>query len=80
MFDDIYVCEHIHKTCTCRKPWPGMLKQAIKDHNIDIAKCVFIGDTEYDEAAALAVGVRFIKVDEKYTFADAVNTITQQAG
>ncbi|MDP6293924.1 MAG: HAD-IIIA family hydrolase [Candidatus Woesearchaeota archaeon] len=78
LFDDYYVCEHIHGTCTCRKPWPDMLKKAIKDHNIDIQKAVFIGDTEYDEAAALAVGVRFIKVDDKFTFADAVNQILSE--
>lgn len=75
LFDKYYVCEHIHGTCECRKPWPGMIMKALKDYKMRPEHAVLIGDTQYDEAAALAAGVRFIKVDETHTVLDAVERI-----
>lgn len=53
-----YYCTH-HKNArsTHRKPEPGMILEAARDHDLDLAKSVFIGDTETDAQAARAAGV-----------------------
>ncbi len=40
-----------------RKPEPGMILEAARDHNVDLARSVFVGDTETDALAARAAGV-----------------------
>ena len=40
-----------------RKPAPGMLLQAAKDHDIDLARSAMIGNAPSDMAAAAAAGV-----------------------
>jgi D-glycero-D-manno-heptose 1,7-bisphosphate phosphatase len=52
-----YYC--VHKSdegCDCRKPRPGMLVRAAADFGIDLARSVFIGDSETDVLAARAAG------------------------
>lgn len=41
----------------CRKPAPGMLLQASKEHDIDLSRSVLIGDKESDIQAGIAAGV-----------------------
>jgi D-glycero-D-manno-heptose 1,7-bisphosphate phosphatase len=41
-----------------RKPHSGMINQAIVDFNLEISKCVLIGDKESDMAAGVSAGVR----------------------
>lgn len=61
----IYHCPHHEEdNCECRKPQPGMLLQAAKDHNINLAKAVFIGDRETDEQAGKAAGCKTIRIEE----------------
>jgi D,D-heptose 1,7-bisphosphate phosphatase len=48
--------------CHCRKPKPGMLLDAARDFNIDLAQSWFIGDTERDVVAGQAAGVKTIGV------------------
>ena len=64
----VYFCPH-HPTegsseytqpCNCRKPAPGMFEQAIKEHQIDVANSVMIGDSWRDVIAAEAVQVQTI--------------------
>lgn len=58
--DAIYFCPHhenandpnYRSICDCRKPRPGMLRQAAKDFGLDLAKCVLIGDRTVDLQAA----------------------------
>ena len=38
--------------CECRKPHPGMLFQAQREHNLDLTRTWFIGDDERDAQAA----------------------------
>jgi D-glycero-D-manno-heptose 1,7-bisphosphate phosphatase len=50
-----YYCPHhpdYTGDCNCRKPKPGMLLQAARDWNIDMAKSIMIGDKESDMFAA----------------------------
>lgn len=56
-FDKVYICPHQHNEgCICRKPSTGMLLQAAKDNNLDLKRCVVIGDRWTDIMAADEVG------------------------
>jgi D-glycero-D-manno-heptose 1,7-bisphosphate phosphatase len=46
-----------------RKPNPGMLRAALEDWPVDVARSVMIGDQDSDVAAAAAVGVRGLKYE-----------------
>ena len=48
----------------CRKPEPGMLKQAARDWPIDLSCSFLIGDKD-DDMAAAAFHIRGIKFDSK---------------
>ena len=68
--DGIYFCPHhpdsgfegeikeLKFDCDCRKPKPGMLLQAAKDFNIDLARSYMIGDGEHDRGAGEAAGCK----------------------
>ena len=55
-FDRIYYCPHYlssenpeyRKDCSCRKPFPGMAHQAVKDLNIDPTNSYMVGDKMED--------------------------------
>ena len=53
-----YYCPHLPDAgCECRKPKAGMILQAAKDWNIDLAYSRLIGDKESDLEAGRAAGV-----------------------
>lgn len=52
----------LRRASFCRKPAPGMIKQAVDDLGLDLAECVMVGDSEVDIAAAKAAGIRSILV------------------
>jgi D-glycero-D-manno-heptose 1,7-bisphosphate phosphatase len=57
--DAVYHCPHApdHRPpCDCRKPAPGMFMRAARDHGLDLARSVFIGDRVRDIAPAGALG------------------------
>ena len=57
--DKIIYCPHRpDEKCTCRKPEPGMLLQAAREMNIDLANSYFVGDSATDMIAARKVGCR----------------------
>ena len=45
-----------------RKPSPGMILQAKREHQIDLARSIFIGDKEIDVECGRNAGVRTIRV------------------
>jgi len=47
---------------TCRKPAPGMVVEAARDHQIDLSRSFLIGDKEIDIECAHNAGVRAIRV------------------
>jgi histidinol-phosphate phosphatase family protein len=62
-FDAFYYCpHHPDDHCSCRKPEPGMLVDAGRDHHIDLRRSFVIGDKESDMLLAAAVGARGILV------------------
>ena len=49
VIDGIYYCPHdIEDHCGCRKPEPGMLLKAAREHDIDLGRSWMIGDSESD--------------------------------
>lgn len=57
----IYYCPHEMKdNCDCRKPKPGMLIRAAKEHCFDLKKSTFIGDDEKDYLVSKAVGCKSV--------------------
>lgn len=57
--DAIYYCPHHPESgCECRKPKPGMLLQAMREHDVDPRQSFMIGDLPTDVAAAEAAGIR----------------------
>ena len=61
--DGIYYCpHHPDDGCACRKPRPGMLKQATEDLNIDLQRSYLVGDHLSDVEAARAAGCQGVLV------------------
>ena len=56
------VVEELKGNCTCRKPQPGMLKQAAEDHHLDLARSFVVGDRWHDVELAQNVGAKGILV------------------
>ncbi len=60
--DGIYSCPHhpehgppeYRRDCDCRKPKPGMVRQAVSDLDLDPGRSVVVGDHASDSALALA--------------------------
>jgi histidinol-phosphate phosphatase family protein len=56
-FDKVYICPHRHEEgCACRKPSSGMLKRAAVENQLDLNRCVVIGDRWTDLLAADEAG------------------------
>jgi D-glycero-D-manno-heptose 1,7-bisphosphate phosphatase len=52
-----YYCPHMPSdNCICRKPKPELLYRAASEFNVDLARSIFIGDSESDVRAARAAG------------------------
>jgi D-glycero-D-manno-heptose 1,7-bisphosphate phosphatase len=63
--DAIYYCPHEYEPpCACRKPQPGMLLGAAREHGIDLARSWMIGDSGHDVEAGRAAGCRTVRVTE----------------
>jgi D-glycero-D-manno-heptose 1,7-bisphosphate phosphatase len=63
VIDAVYFCPHeTTPPCTCRKPAPGMLLQAAKEHQIDLSASWMIGDSEADVAAGKNAGCKAVLV------------------
>jgi D-glycero-D-manno-heptose 1,7-bisphosphate phosphatase len=64
----IYACPHHPEAgCECRKPKPGMLLQAAREHNIDLTHSYAVGDTPRDIAAGRAAGCQTVLVLSGHT-------------
>ncbi|KWX61429.1 HAD-IIIA family hydrolase [Mycobacterium sp. NAZ190054] len=62
-FDSWQVCVHGEDDgCRCRKPAPGMVLSAAAELGVPPHRCVVIGDTGGDVAAALSAGARAVLV------------------
>ena len=65
--DDIKVCYHTEADgCDCRKPKPGMLVEAAREWQIDLARSFMVGDRWRDVAAGKAAGCYTFFIDYEY--------------
>jgi len=65
--DAVYFCPHkTEDACECRKPNPGMLELAAREHGLDLRNSWVVGDRYADLELAHAVGGRGILVMTGY--------------
>ena len=63
--EQIYYCPHAKEPpCACRKPAPGMLLTAAREHQIDLSASWLIGDSESDVEAGKRAGCRTLQIVE----------------
>jgi D-glycero-D-manno-heptose 1,7-bisphosphate phosphatase len=70
--DAYYYCPHLPDgsvpryavECACRKPAPGMLEAAAREHNVDLRRSYMVGDSVRDVEAGRRAGCRPILVGE----------------
>jgi D-glycero-D-manno-heptose 1,7-bisphosphate phosphatase len=65
--DAYYYCPHhpdfgVTRTCSCRKPLPGLIMQAQQDFDIDLDRSYMVGDKISDIHAGEAAGVKPLMV------------------
>ena len=66
--DETRVCPHRQDAgCRCRKPKPGMLRQAARKWHIDPRKSFVVGDRSSDIIAGQAIGCYTVFVDRGYS-------------
>lgn len=60
--DAHYLCPHQTGTCSCRKPLPGLIVQALVEHpEIDLDECLLVGDAA-DVQLARSLGLPGVQV------------------
>ncbi len=63
LIEATYFCPDVPgQPSKCRKPAPGMILEAARDHHIDLGRSFFIGDKEIDVKCGQNAGVRTIRV------------------
>ena len=69
--DAFYYCPYhpdynSDEECECRKPSPKLVFDAVKEHQIDITKSYFVGDTAADIICGFNAGLKTILVETGY--------------
>jgi len=63
LIDATYFCPDVPgQHSSCRKPAPGMIVEATREHQINLARSFLIGDKEIDAECGRNVGMRTIRV------------------
>lgn len=79
-FDSWQICVHdTHHGCECRKPAPGMVRAAAEELGVDPGRCVLIGDTGGDMAAALSADADAVLVPTERTRPEEVTEARSRA-
>lgn len=62
--DAVYCCPHQDSdNCNCKKPKPGLVLQAQRDHHLDLESCYVVGDLgKGDMTLARSVGCKAVLV------------------
>jgi D-glycero-D-manno-heptose 1,7-bisphosphate phosphatase len=61
----VYYCPHEKQPpCSCRKPAPGMLLTAARDHEIDLSSSWMIGDSDIDVEAGRNAGCKTVRISQ----------------
>lgn len=70
--DGVYFCPHdIEPPCACRKPAPGMLREAAHDHNIALYESWMIGDSASDIQAGMNAGCKTARVTQSHELSES---------
>jgi D-glycero-D-manno-heptose 1,7-bisphosphate phosphatase len=64
--DEFRVCDHDGDACGCRKPKPGMLIDAAREHGIALERSYLVGDRWRDIEAGRRAGCSTIFIDRGY--------------
>jgi len=65
--DDFRVCCHDDgDACSCRKPKPGLILDAARDHDVDVGASVMVGDRWRDIEAGRRAGCATVFLDYGY--------------
>lgn len=65
--DGVYACLHPRgSNCHDQKPKPGMLLDAARDLDLDLARSFMVGDNRKDMGAGRAAGTRTVLVDPRF--------------
>ena len=71
--DGIYFCPHKpEENCLCRKPKPGLILKAAKEHDIDLKNSCMIGDSQKDILAAKNAGCKGILLKKNQKLFDII--------
>ena len=66
-FKKLFVCVHDDEdNCSCRKPKPGMILEAISTNNLQYNECIMIGDSIKDIQSANSAGISSLLLDTNY--------------
>ncbi len=68
VLDDVLACPHapasrVQPSCLCRKPSPGLLRQAAARHHLDLGESWMVGDILDDIEAGRRAGCRSLLMD-----------------
>jgi D-glycero-D-manno-heptose 1,7-bisphosphate phosphatase len=76
----VYFCPHgPQDNCTCRKPAPGLFRQAQQAFQIDLTSAVMVGDSAKDIEAAYRAGCGLTVLVKTGNGAEALKTLRQGA-
>jgi D-glycero-D-manno-heptose 1,7-bisphosphate phosphatase len=65
--DGFYVCYHDSaEGCACRKPKPGLLLDAAREHAVDLSSSFLVGDRWRDISAGHQAGCKTLFIDYGY--------------
>lgn len=62
--NDIFCCPHENNACDCRKPKPGLVRQACQKWDVDMSRSILIGDSDADRQLAEGCGLPFVQARE----------------
>ncbi len=66
--DGWYWCSHYGEDCACRKPAPGMIERAVREHALTLDGSAVVGDRGSDVALGHAVGIPGILLPGPYPY------------
>jgi D-glycero-D-manno-heptose 1,7-bisphosphate phosphatase len=72
--------ERYRSDCDCRKPKPGMILAAARDHGIDVSRSFVIGDRWRDIEMGIAAGTRAVLVQTGYGKTQAARVPPDMSG
>ena len=73
VINGIYYCPHNQDDgCNCRKPKPGLLLRAAREHEINLKEAVFVGDSLSDLETGESSGCKTIILNSKKDLLEAV--------